>query len=58
LLDSLVGQRLRTVADKLTGGMLAPLLTHLVRGEALSNEERRELRSLIDELDRQNKPRK
>jgi BlaI family penicillinase repressor len=58
LLDSLVGQRLRTVAEKLTGGMLAPLLTHLVRAETLSNEERRELRSLIDELERKNKSRK
>jgi predicted transcriptional regulator len=52
--DTLVGQRLRTVAEKLCGGMMAPLLTHLVRAEALSNEERRELRALIDELDRKN----
>ena len=51
-------QTLRTVAEKLTGGLLAPLLTHLVRAETLSNDERRELRSLIDELDRQNKSRK
>src|SRR5436305_2107855 len=34
--DALIGHRLRTVAEKLTGGMLAPLLTHLVRAEALS----------------------
>jgi BlaI family penicillinase repressor len=53
--DTLVGQRLRTVAEKLTGGMMAPLLSHLVRAEALSNEERRELRALIDALDRKNK---
>jgi predicted transcriptional regulator len=50
--DTLVGQRLRSVAEKLTGGMMAPLLTHLVRAEALSPEERRALRALIDELDR------
>jgi BlaI family penicillinase repressor len=56
--DTLVGQRLRCVAEKLTGGMLAPLLTHLVRAEALSSAERRELRALIDELDRKNRSKK
>jgi BlaI family transcriptional regulator, penicillinase repressor len=52
--DELIGRRLRSVAEKLTGGLLAPLLTHLVRAEALSQQERRELRALIDELDRKN----
>jgi predicted transcriptional regulator len=56
--DTLVGQRLRLVAEKFTGGMLAPLLTHLVRAETLSSDERRQLRTLIDELDRKNKPNK
>ena len=56
--DTLLGQRLRTVAEKLCGGMMAPLLTHLVRAEALSREERQELRALIDELDRKNGNRK
>jgi predicted transcriptional regulator len=56
--DTLIGHRLRTVAEKLTGGMMAPLLTHLVRAEALSKEERRELRALIDELDRKHHPKK
>jgi BlaI family penicillinase repressor len=50
--DTLVGRRLRTMAEKLCGGMMAPLLTHLVRAEALSSEERQELRDLIDQLDR------
>ena len=36
---------------------MAPLLTHLVRAEALSAEERQELRALIDELDKKAKPR-
>jgi predicted transcriptional regulator len=53
--DTLVGQRLRTVAEKLTGGMMAPLLTHLVRAETLSRQEREQLRALIDELDRKNR---
>jgi predicted transcriptional regulator len=55
--DTLVGYRLRAVAEQLTGGVMAPLLTHLVRAEALSSDERQELRALIDELDRK-KPRK
>jgi predicted transcriptional regulator len=48
----LIGRRLRAVADALCGGSLAPLLTHLVEGEGMSQEERKELRSLIDRLDR------
>ena len=55
--DTLVGDRLRGVAEKLTGGLMAPLLTHLVRAEALTKDERRELRQLIDELDRKNNER-
>lgn len=55
--DRLVGRQLRQVAEKLTGGLMAPLLTHLVRAEALSPAERDELRALIDQLDRQ-KPKK
>jgi predicted transcriptional regulator len=54
--DTLVGNRLRAMAEKLCGGLMAPLLTHLVRAEALSPQERRDLRALIDELDRQNDP--
>jgi BlaI family transcriptional regulator, penicillinase repressor len=56
--DALVGRRLRAMAEKLCGGMMAPLLTHLVRAEALTSKERQELRALIDELDHQNKPKK
>jgi BlaI family transcriptional regulator, penicillinase repressor len=55
--DTLVGHRLRAMAEKLCGGLMAPLLTHLVRAEALSSDERQELRDLIDKLDRKNKPR-
>jgi predicted transcriptional regulator len=55
--DTLVGHRLRAMAEKLCGGLMAPLLTHLVRAEALSTQERQELRDLIDQLDRKNKSR-
>jgi len=54
LVNQLVGQRLRVMAEKLCGGMMAPLLTHLLKAEALTPEERQELRHLIDELDRKN----
>src|SRR5437588_2870431 len=39
--DELIGRRLRQVADKLCGGSLAPILTHLARATRLSAEERR-----------------
>jgi predicted transcriptional regulator len=56
--DALVGRRLRGVAEKLTGGLMAPLLTHLVRAETLTPQEREQLRALIDELDRKNNKKK
>jgi predicted transcriptional regulator len=56
--DTLVGRRLRAVAAQLTGGLMAPLLSHLVRAEALTAKERQELRQLIDQLDQENKSKK
>jgi predicted transcriptional regulator len=50
--DELIARRLRAVADSLCGGSLSPLLTYLVEGRGLSESERRELRVLIDRLDR------
>jgi predicted transcriptional regulator len=49
----LIGRRLQTMAEKLCGGSLTPLLTHLVQSQKLSAAERQELRNLIDELDDQ-----
>jgi predicted transcriptional regulator len=54
--DTLVGTRLRAMAEKLCGGLMGPLLTHLVRAEELSPRERRELRALIDDQDRKGGP--
>jgi len=51
--DELIGRRLQEVAKKLCGGSLTPLLTHLVKQSQLSEDDRRELRNLIDELDRE-----
>jgi BlaI family penicillinase repressor len=50
--DDLIGRRLRAVADSLCGGSLSPLLTHLVEGRGLTDKERRELRALVEKLDR------
>jgi predicted transcriptional regulator len=55
--DELIARRLRGVADKLCGGSMTPLLTHLVQASSLKKHEINELRSLIDQLDRSRKPR-
>ncbi len=52
--DDLIGRRLRAVAEKLCGGSLTPLLTHLITVERLSDQERQELRALLK--DRSPKP--
>lgn len=46
--DELIGRRLRAVADKLCGGSLAPILSHLARAKKLTDAERRALREIID----------
>ena len=47
--DELIGRRLKTMVDKLCGGSMAPILSHLARARKLSDEERAALRKLIDE---------
>lgn len=54
--DDLIGKRLQDVAETLCGGSLTPLLTHLVKAEALSDSEREALRGLIERLDRESRP--
>lgn len=49
--DELIGRRLEAVAEKLCEGSLTPLLSHLVRADRLSAEDRQALRDLIDRLD-------
>lgn len=56
--EDLIGRRLQDMAEKLCGGSLTPLLTHLVRGKGLTSRERQELRDLIDELDVRGKGKK
>jgi BlaI family transcriptional regulator, penicillinase repressor len=55
--EELIGRRLQAVAEKLCGGSLTPLLTHLVRNTRLTLKDRQELRALIEDLDRQKKNR-
>jgi len=49
----LIDRKLQETADKLCEGSIQPLLTHLVKGSRLSAAERRSLRSLLDELDKE-----
>jgi predicted transcriptional regulator len=56
--DELIGRRLRSLADKLCGGSLAPLLSHLLQSQPLSAHERQSLRELVNELDTHGRPRR
>jgi BlaI family penicillinase repressor len=49
--EELIGRRLRDMAEKLCGGSVTPLLTHLLKVERLSPRERSELRTFMDGLD-------
>src|SRR5262245_11499440 len=50
--DELIGLRLRIMAEKLCGGSLSPLFTHLVEFERLSPQQLQTLRDRLDDLDR------
>jgi len=50
--DDLVERRLQETADRLCGGSLTPLLTHLVTSTALSAQEIAALRHLVEQLAR------
>lgn len=49
--DELIGRRLRAMAEKLCGGSMTPLLTHLLRAERLSPRDRQELRAFMEGLE-------
>lgn len=49
--DELIGRRLQDMAEKLCGGSMTPLLTHLVQAERLSLRDLQALRALIEQLD-------
>src|SRR5262249_9888710 len=48
---TLISARLRGVAEELCDGSLTSLLTHLVRTESLSQDDRRALRELVEGWD-------
>jgi predicted transcriptional regulator len=48
--DDLVGRRLTRLADALCGGSISPLLTQLARSHNLTEQQRRTLLALIEEL--------
>jgi BlaI family transcriptional regulator, penicillinase repressor len=56
--EELIGRRLQDMAEKLCGGSLTPLLTHLVRTKRLTARERQELRDLIEQNDPKGKGKK
>ncbi len=47
--SDLIGQELESLAEKLCGGSLTPLLVHLAESTKLTGGQRKMLRKLIDE---------
>jgi BlaI family penicillinase repressor len=48
--ETIIGRRLRAMADKLCGGSMTPLLLHLLKAEQFSTAERQELRAFLEQL--------
>jgi BlaI family penicillinase repressor len=48
--ETLIGWRLRAMAEKLCGGSMVPLLLHLLKSEQFTSRERQELRSFLEQL--------
>jgi len=46
--EAYAGSQLESLADKLTGGSLAPLLTHLIDSQKISADEIAQLRTLLE----------
>jgi predicted transcriptional regulator len=46
--EAYAGGQLETLAERLTGGSIAPLLSHLIDQKRLSRTELRRLRELLD----------
>lgn len=49
----LIGRNLQQTADRLCDGSIQPLLMHLVKAGRLSADERKSLRHLLDQLERE-----
>jgi predicted transcriptional regulator len=46
--DDFIGGQLRAVAERLCGGSVTPLLTHLLKTQSLSESDRKELQRLLN----------
>jgi predicted transcriptional regulator len=46
--EEYASSQIESLADRLTGGSIAPLLTHLIEQKRLSRAEIRRLRDLLD----------
>ena len=46
--DALVARRVDAMVDKLCGGSLTPIITHLLRSTKLSADERLQLRAMVE----------
>ncbi|OWK36119.1 BlaI/MecI/CopY family transcriptional regulator [Fimbriiglobus ruber] len=46
--DTYISEQLRSVADRLCGGAMTPLLTHLLKTATLADADRKELRKLLN----------
>ena len=51
----LIARQLQSTADKLCQGEIQPLLTSLVQARGLTEEDRKSLRGLLDQLDQEKK---
>ena len=47
--ETYAGKQLESLADKLTGGSIAPLLTHMLAEKKISRSELGRLRSILDD---------
>lgn len=46
--EAYAGQQLESLAEKLTAGSVAPLITHLVEHQRISDDEIQRIRSILD----------
>jgi BlaI family transcriptional regulator, penicillinase repressor len=45
--EAFVGAQVRAMAERLCDGSITPVLTHLIRSQTLSDDDRKELRRLL-----------
>jgi BlaI family penicillinase repressor len=56
--DELIGRALEVLVDKMCGGSLQPLVSHLIRAKGLTQDELRDLQALIESLNREAEPKR